>query len=98
MGVYHPADSDKGSQQNIGPVSRSKGPLLVLNSFLSLGVFVRVIFNLAYVYLAKHGAKAYRVESAFYIFSFFALFILVIDRTSKGRTDTWELKNVEKRS
>lgn len=95
MGLLHPADFSKGPQLPNRPFSLSNRPLLVLNVFLSLA-FLWVIINLVYVYLEKHGAKAYRVESAFFIFSFFALLALVAGRDSGDGANTWDLNNTGK--
>lgn len=95
MGPLHPADFNKEPQQQNRPFSLSNRPLLVLNAFLSLA-FLWAIINLAYVYLVKHGAKAYRVESAFFIFSFFALLSLLAGKASGDGANTWDLNNTGK--
>jgi hypothetical protein len=96
FGLYHSPDFNRGSKHQKYLISRLTQQQLVLNSLLCLAL-AWVIFNLAYVYLAKHGAKAYRVESAFFIYSFFILLKLVAGRVYEGSADTWDFKNKEKK-
>jgi len=66
-----------------------------LNSLLSLAL-VWVVVNLSYVYLVRHGAKAYRVESAFFIYSFFILLKLVSGKEYGHGADALDFRDEEK--
>ena len=67
----------------------------ILNSLLTLSL-VWVVVNLSYVYLVRHGAKAYRVETSFFIFGFFVLLKLVSGKAYEHGADALIFRDEEK--
>jgi hypothetical protein len=88
-GFSRSRDISEGEQDQKPPLSRFVQGQVILKSLLTLAL-VWVIVNLSSVYLAKHGAKAYRVESAFFIFCFVVLLKLVSLKTNSQGEDAFD--------
>jgi len=95
FGLYHSSGIDGGAQRRKHVFSWLIQRPIILNSFLTLALFW-VVVNLSYVYLLRHGAKQYRVESAFFIFGFIILLKLVSGKAYRHGADALDFRDTDK--
>jgi len=93
--LFHSPEIERGSQHRKKLISRLTQREPILNSLLGLAL-VWIVINLGYVYLIRHGEKVYRVESAFFIYSFFILLKLASGKKSECSTDALYFRDEEK--
>lgn len=93
--MFHSPEIERGSQHRKKLISRLTQREPISNSLLSLAL-VWIVINLGYVYLRGHGEKAYRVETAFFIYFFFILLKLASGKKCECNTDALHFGDEEK--